>query len=497
LNKYPNSIYDRDARIKLIDVGEIDAFNALSPDTFAYFYNEILMIWAPDREYKTQRSESVLKKLQNKIISETMLQGQSSYENLSKLWKRTVEFESALGQYFYLTSIHDTYAPKIFNAVFEKLKATTSKETQKECYLKSIEDFPNLIYTNRTLNNSIVYVLSQANYKNGKIVLFQNSYLLNYVNSKNNNMVNNEIEFTLQTNKNNYEAIYGASGNNVTDSKYSEELYFSNNLPSGTQNAYSGKTPLFQVNYSNGLIHGKSVFYENGKVRKEIYCNNGAVEYYYEFKNGVNVSLQQLSQKIAAGDKAFYAKNYSEALRIYQSECRNAYPETVAENVRIKAAIDKTNKAIADAKLAENTFNGKLNIKDHNSCYSYLTSNTFKIYGYNGGVNGPNYVTYEFQILDGLQYGDKLSAIEINYCPDCATVQTVTYCGADLSWNNNSNILTIILNGAFFKSIGLYDYIDMVMYLLPDGRLLHCYLDDSGNCVNKPNYSLKCIVIPK
>jgi hypothetical protein len=486
LNKYPKSFHVADAVEKLMIVGENDAKKSNTPDAYVIYITEILWKYAKNsKSYETKMKSSV-NAIQDLLVVNSHVNEKRDWDSYSLLWKSALDYEGRIGYSGKFDKIRTKYEPIIKNEIFNKFKQTKNYEEQDVLLNKVSSDFPQLIPNQK---NTLYYIIEEATNKNGTIKLYQNSYLIekykNYERASK-NLVEAEIVKVIQPNMNS-DMLH-----NVAEKDFYEELTFVNNNLHGTQNAFMGVKPVFSINYNYGELNGEATFYENGKKYKSCFCSNDYVDYTYEFKDGVNLTLKELSDKIKLGDKAYNNKDYDEALRIYQYDCNNKFPPDVAENIKLKAAINKVYKAKEDlAKKGSGKF-------DLSNVDTYLENHTFKIFGFNGGdVAGPNYITIDFYIPDGLYLQNSISAIFSDYCPSCATKKVTTYCDAEITRSSNSNLLTISLNGPIFKNIGISGNIEMIFYLTPDGKLLSCFYNKDGDCTNKPDYSQKCVVIPK
>ena len=104
---------------------------------------------------------------------------------------------------------------------------------------------------------------------------------------------------------------------------------------------YNGKNLLLTGNY-NGSASSECSFYLNGKLVRTNYSDKKGY-YFYEFENGVNLSLKELEEKIKRGDLALSQKNYDYAIDIFTIICKNDYPATAPLNVKIRNSIANVN----------------------------------------------------------------------------------------------------------------------------------------------------------
>ena len=336
VTKFPKSFYFEDAKEKLVNTGEKEAFGLTSSQAISDYIINILNKYATYGRSREVKNNKALEELQNRIIKENISSTISNYDNFINLWKNTYQYEKKHGQ---LKKIREIYIPKIYDELFVKLCQTKTKEEQHTLYEKSKNDFPDLVRIDET-NPSIDFI-DDSKKKTGVVKLYQNSYFYGKSYSK---YHKNDLEKDIVALVDKVNEPYNREitfWNNVGNSSYYEEITFLSNNLNGTQRAYIGKIPIFTIDYSNGELYGKATLYEKGKVIKIYSFSNGKMEYYYDFKDGINLSLKQLDDKIKSGEKAFNSKDYDEALRIYQNDCKNNYPSDVVQNKKVYANIEK------------------------------------------------------------------------------------------------------------------------------------------------------------
>jgi hypothetical protein len=119
----------------------------------------------------------------------------------------------------------------------------------------------------------------------------------------------------------------------------------------GIQNGQIVKFKLFQSSTPVAGFEKKSdgtlyyARYQNGQLAKEEFYNySKGVNYFYVYENGKNQSLEALNVKISRAQEILKGGGYAEAKRLLTTDCKNAYPTNVAQNVKIQSFIAECDK---------------------------------------------------------------------------------------------------------------------------------------------------------
>ncbi len=80
-------------------------------------------------------------------------------------------------------------------------------------------------------------------------------------------------------------------------------------------------------------------YYQNGKLVKTTTFLPNYEEYSYEFENGVNLTLQELTNKINELNTALSAGNFDKVISECEIALKNNYPSNLTQNVNLKKCL--------------------------------------------------------------------------------------------------------------------------------------------------------------
>jgi hypothetical protein len=231
-----------------------------------------------------------------------------------------------------------------------------NQESQNRYLNKAKNDFNEFVLFDEFNDTNVSFILSAVSNSinfNGKLILY------------NQGCFSNRIEHTGEGDwSRNFLAF------NYREKEYSnfneinvEEFVFTKGLISDLK-LLRDKTIL--MSYSN-YLNSKSEYsyYLSGKlVRTDFREKNNS--YFYEFENGINLTLKSLEDKIKEADNELAYKNYDYAIELYKNCYKNDYPKTIALNLRIEKSIQnaESQKILYEKKLEQQRIAEEKRIED-------------------------------------------------------------------------------------------------------------------------------------
>jgi hypothetical protein len=383
LLKYPNSLHNKEAHLKLVDAAEKRALESRSSEKIVEY---IIRYLKPNAHYITElsleeknwaigKSESDIKfvssqKLDDKNSRLTKaldeltikelgaLNSNIDYSAYSKMWKKYISLVDNKDIKPFLNSFSQTesYSDEICDVLFNTLKEANTKEKQKVWEEKTLSDFPKfdslpymVLSNGKIINNIFIRVLEQQKKGSGQIKLYDVNFI------KNSDVI--QKYFPLEkiknyTYKNNYYTTL--EGVNV------EELNYSKGELNGVNRALRDNVIDITITIK-GMTKDIS-YYQMGKLVKTTYYPDDYRDYYnplepggmglnlndysYEFENGINLTLKMLEEKNKEGLELMKQGNYSEAWSILKKARENNIPKNISENLALDKSISEAKKQV-------------------------------------------------------------------------------------------------------------------------------------------------------
>ena len=333
LANYPKSLQKKDAINRLVDVSFKNAVFQNKLESLLSFNNDYLLKYQSNLNSDTinAKTDRLAKLVDKQIIKENDTDPKNKYLSYSKVWKKYNEIIVSNKNLIELKQCKG-YLPKISNLLLVELTKLTG-EAKQNSYLKKAEsDFPVVVnstesetpvpFVNLVIDNAVGY--------SGSFKLYNQKYIEKRLEESSERDVLKALSVFVY--KGEYYANYKEA--NV------EEITLKNGEISNVK-LYNGKNLLLTGNY-NGSASSECSFYLNGKLVRTNYSDKKGY-YFYEFENGVNLSLKELEEKIKRGDLALSQKNYDYAIDIFTIICKNDYPATAPLNVKIRNSIANVN----------------------------------------------------------------------------------------------------------------------------------------------------------
>lgn len=379
LQKYPNSLHNKEAHLKLVDAAEKRALESRSSEKIVEYITKYLK---PNAHYITElsleeknwsigKSESDIKfvssqKLDDKksrltealdeiTINELGATNSNiDYSSYSKMWKKYIYLVDNKDIKPFINSFSQTesYSDEICDVLFNTLKEANTKEKQKLWEEKTLSDFPKfdslpyMVSSNgQIINNIFIRVLDLQKNGTGMIKLYDRNFLKHH-----NPSIKTKYTFKDQT----YECL---SNINI------EELNFSKGKLIGTCRAFRDNVIDFSITIKereNSYIRDIS-YYQNGKLVNTTYYPDDYNDYFnpyepgsklnlndysYEFENGINITLKGLEQKNKEGLELMKQGNYLEAWTILKKARENNIPKNISQNLALDKSISEAKKRV-------------------------------------------------------------------------------------------------------------------------------------------------------
>jgi hypothetical protein len=267
--------------------------------------------------------------IDNQIVAENIkVDNKSNYESFSSLWKTYIEVKnkpeaSVLKRFSKTISYHS----RICDMLFMLLKDRNTTLSQLEFINEINRDFPNIEMDNIG-KNVIITILENATIKTGKIKLYNVGYLPYYFdNLSEGNPLIGRRNFNYQ-------------GTELVALEHLdfEEISFQSNYLFGTSQCYYLNNLEFVLKMGSRRPIEISYF-SNGVLLETTFFNDNNTEYTYEYKNGVNLTFNQLKSLEESGNEQLRLGNYDEAINIFNDALNNEYPKTIPVKLSISKAL--------------------------------------------------------------------------------------------------------------------------------------------------------------
>lgn len=367
LKKYPYSLQRKEAHIKLIDAAEKVAFNAPTVQKQVNYIENYLLKFKEflDPSVFDSKNQLVSNAIDEQIIKENNPKKTYNYEEYKKLWSTYMQVYTKFGNKLKTFEKCENYRTKIANELLLAFNKLTNETAQKQFLVKSDTDFPGFATKEESF---LVNIIDKSNNKNGVFKLY------------NHNFIGWRLKHTWEGDPikgKDYVEYLGKKYPTLSNLNYEEFTFINDKLIQ--IKLFNNKTPLVDLKYYDDWTKlGEASFYLDGKLVRTEFTPNRNTYYFYEYDNGVNLSLQELDRKIANGDAELSYQNFDRALEIYTNDCKNEFPSNIAQNIRISNSITKARnqKYVYDQKKEkERIEQEKLNKENEEKAQAYDPNN--------------------------------------------------------------------------------------------------------------------------
>ncbi len=334
LEKFPRSLHNKDAHRRLVDAAEKEAKHVAKSINSVNYINDYLI---PNKDYFSTseikiKVQNISKEIDTQLISENIsTDSKLVYQSYSNLWLAYRNVKKLVPS-DYLSNLTETYSyrSKICDFLFEKLKLAVDRAKQKEFKEKTIRDFSDLSESKLDENIIVTILLGQKSGK-GQVKLFEVDFLRGYIDGlPEKSALKGRIRYDYQ----------GTAYMTLEGIDY-EEIAFENGKFEGVSKCYKNNQLEFSVKMAQNVPNEIS-YYQSGNLVKTTTFLPNNVEYSYEYKGNINLTLQALDEKIKEGNAFLKNEDFDSALSIFGKAANNTFPTTLPQNLVLKKNIEST-----------------------------------------------------------------------------------------------------------------------------------------------------------
>jgi hypothetical protein len=495
LAKYPKSIHNTEAHKRLIDAAEKVALASASSTKMASYINSYII---PNTRFLTKselgtKTTTITKAIDSQLIKENIKSDpKKTYEYYSNLWKSYVNIKSTVNNE-YIGHLEQTYGYqiKICNILFSKLKEANTQEKQTALVSKIKSDFPSLDINDSTLN-PIIAILGNYNSGTGIIKLFGVNYLSYYFENLSESSPLKGLDVAI---------INGQEIQALSDVNQ-EDLSFVNGAIAGVNKCYNDSKATFSINIQNSMPKDVSYFID-GKLIRTIFFPNNYPSYYYEFSNGINLTLKASTEnlnKLISIESSIRKKtnsgNYNEA--ISEFEAIIPFLESLVASAQNNPIPDGREKWLPKIEALEKLSKEAENKKEQSNYFTYknkyITPSEIKYTILDNRklctCCSYSFAEYETRNAQNIQYQKVCQSINCNvermvkYWGENGVAQN--YRDADLK--NYKNYLINTYKGLQYMALPIY--VDSYLAMIPMIQNMELIADLTGQKNPKPLGSL-------
>jgi hypothetical protein len=341
LQKFPKSLHSIDAEKRLLLAAEKLAIQSNSIDFMKKYILDYLVkfsIHFKNHEIE-EKKRNIISAIDNQLIKENLKSVPNElYSEYSNLWKAFVKIKHEIPTAYSLDfpNIKSNYS-KICDVIFSIIKETNTLEEQKLSIEKVISDFPEFaIQKNALKDMSSQYILSILNNlqnSTGNIKLFKVGYLEDCFKTNRNLFLNEGNKAYFEYKNKSYAAFENVD---------SEEISINEGKLEGQSKCFSNHKMALSVNFSNNLPQEINYYLEDKIVNTCFFVSDRTrYTYFYEFENGINLTLRDLELKIAKEQELLNKGIDEESVQRLQSLRSNKYPSIISQNKQLDKLLEK------------------------------------------------------------------------------------------------------------------------------------------------------------
>jgi hypothetical protein len=330
INDYPKSLEYNEANKIYVERAFSETLNKNNIKDALDFTDNVLY---PKKQYIDVNKFEEFKRQITENVDQLIVasaEKDKSYEVLKNYWVQYQDlqprYQDKLGMFMKCFSFKN----QIYTTLYKNLVNFKSEADQTAFLTKSKEDFKGLNKCDGSNANEDIIgcIVANSEKPDGAIKLYNQQFL------KKRYTWEGDLYYLL---------FYNDKDVSDWDVDY-EELTFKDNKQVKLV-ASKLKKPVLKVTFENcvfarGCAYEAS-FYSNGNLVRTQVSDKNEKMYYYDFENGVNVSLKNLDNKINEADRALASNDFDKALNILNNDCKNNYPGSVAQNQRLQNSIIK------------------------------------------------------------------------------------------------------------------------------------------------------------
>jgi hypothetical protein len=361
LNKFPKSIYVKDAQIKLLATAENQAIKENSVEFKKKYILNYLIKYS--NLYKNKEIEEKKLIISNSIDEQLITEHiknipNESYTEYSNLWKAYINLKKEVPSSFLLElSQTKSYHSKICDLLAELLKESNTPEKQKLFVTKVNQDFPEFVLTQNNgkdlAQQTIICIINNTKKASGVLKLFNVSFLKYYFESSKDLLNDNNKKSFFDYKNQKYDAFEYVD---------LEEVSIKDGKLEGTSKCFSNSKIVLTVNYSDFIPKEINYFLDEKKVNTCFFDYDKTKQSYsYQFENGINLTLKELDYNISKEQELLNKGLDEGSIERIQSLRNNKYPASLNQNkqldkliIKAQNLIELENKRKEELRLAEN-----------------------------------------------------------------------------------------------------------------------------------------------
>lgn len=349
LKKYPTSLQRKEAVNDLLNLTFNKVLTAKTIEEFLTFNSDFLLKYKSDLLPDTFNSKSAIitEKVDALNVQNNITKSNDKYLSYSNLWKTYVEIIKAHPNLAKMKRCSG-YLSKISDMILLKLAQISNDSIQKTYLSQCEKDFPSIQMTSYGYVDSsislITVILENAAEFSGAVKLFNQKYYENRIlHSYERDPMNMLSGFTYLGKP--YSEIYKKATAEKITLKKGKIVELALN---------AGSIPIVEGKFEKDNLEISYYLNQGEKIRTDFYKNGEY--YYYEFQNGINISLKEIEDIIRLGDLQFDGQfmtsleNTLNMIQIglskYETARKNKFPKSHPINIKIDDKIQMANRSI-------------------------------------------------------------------------------------------------------------------------------------------------------
>jgi hypothetical protein len=319
INNHPLSIYNSESAENIINLKKDEVIN--KSDMFGYLDLKLNYI----NRYNRYLSSFFVKDIINKIdlLIENKLNQISisnDYNEISKNWKQFYSIKIIYPDNLSNSYISDRFLIVVSNFLFNKFKITNNEEDQKNLLNMISVDFKDLYK-----KDFILQILENSNNKFGSVSFYNKFIYPNYFNNKSTININPTKQVKIKNN------IF-----NIFQDIKKQIISFENNEFKGPIESINSNNIKYSAYISNKKLLEEKIFFNNELEFERNFNPTKNTFFEYEYENGINITIQELENKLKIAEKSFEDGQLNESIEQYSSILNNPYPNELPINIDIQ-----------------------------------------------------------------------------------------------------------------------------------------------------------------
>jgi hypothetical protein len=244
----------------------------------------------------------------------------NDYNEISKNWKQFYSIKIIYPDNLSNSYISDRFLILVSNFLFNKFKITNNEEDQKNLLDMISVDFKDLYK-----KDFILQILENSNNKFGSVSFYNKFIYPNYFNNKSTININPTKQVKIKNN------IF-----NIFQDIKKQIISFENNEFKGPIESINSNNIKYSAYISNKKLLEEKIFFNNELEFERNFNPTKNTFFEYEYENGINITIQELENKLKIAEKSFEDGQLNESIEQYSSILNNPYPNELPINIDIQ-----------------------------------------------------------------------------------------------------------------------------------------------------------------